>query len=87
MQYFIYVLKSKSYNNFYIGSTQDIENRIREHNSGRCRYTKGRIPWVLVYSEEFSTRSEAMKREKFLKGGKGREFLKGELNKVLNMER
>jgi putative endonuclease len=73
--YKVYVLKSISHNSRYVGSTEDLENRIAEHNQGRCRYTKGRMPWLLVYSEEFSTLSEARKREVFLKSGKGREFL------------
>ncbi|MEK7120362.1 MAG: GIY-YIG nuclease family protein [Patescibacteria group bacterium] len=73
--YNTYVLKSISHGNRYVGSTEDLKSRIVEHNKGRCRYTKGRIPWTLIYSEEFSTLSEARKRELFLKSGKGREFL------------
>ncbi len=80
MPYFVYVLKSKSHNNFYIGSTKDIEERIKEHNLGKCRYTSGRGPWELIYKEEYNSRSEAMKREKFLKSGKGREFLKSRIS-------
>ena len=60
----------------YTGHTQDLESRLAAHNRGLSRYTKQRGPWVLVYSEEFETRSEAMKREKFFKSGKGREALK-----------
>lgn len=73
--YYIYVLISIIYNNRYIGSTDDLGRRLREHNKGNCKYTKGRMPWKLVYSEEFETRAEAMKREKFLKSGQGRKFL------------
>ena len=59
-----------------MGHTNNIERRIIEHNSGLSPYTKNRGPWVLVYSEAFESRGEAMKRERFLKSGKGREFLK-----------
>ena len=76
MGYFVYVLFSKSYNQHYVGSTQDLEKRIWAHNEGLSRFTKGRRPWRLVYKEEYQTRGDAMKREKFLKSGQGREFIK-----------
>ena len=72
----IYILKSSTTGKLYTGSTQNLEARLRAHNDGLNPYTKGRGPWELMHSEEFPTRSEAMKREKFLKTGKGRDFLK-----------
>jgi len=80
--YYVYVIYSLSYNNYYTGSTENLENRLKEHNSGKCKYTSGRMPWQLVYKEEYSTRSEAMRREKFLKSGQGRKLLKDILSKV-----
>ncbi|MBU0573552.1 MAG: GIY-YIG nuclease family protein [Candidatus Margulisbacteria bacterium] len=74
--YYVYVLHSLSYNTYYVGSTEDTEKRLSEHNAGKCRYTSGRMPWQLVYKEEYNTRGEAMKREKFFKSGQGRKFLK-----------
>ncbi len=73
--FYIYVLKSCIYNNRYVGYTADIEKRISEHNSGKVRYTKGRMPWKLIYKEEYLTKTEARKRELFLKSGQGRKFL------------
>jgi putative endonuclease len=73
--YYIYIIKSISYGNRYIGSSKDIVERLKEHNQGKCRYTKGRKPWKLIYQESFVNRSQAMQREKILKSGKGREFL------------
>lgn len=61
---------------FYIGFSEDVEKRLKTHNQGKVRSTKSRKPFVLVHKEEFSTQSEALKREKFLKSGCGREFLK-----------
>lgn len=58
-----------------MGSANDVENRIHEHNLGKCRYTSGRKPWRLIYKEQFPARGEAMKREKFLKSGQGRAYL------------
>jgi putative endonuclease len=76
MVYFVYVLFSESYNQHYVGSTQNLEKRIWAHNEGLSRFTKGRGPWHLIYKEEYQTRSGAMKREKFLKSGQGRELIK-----------
>ena len=77
--YFVYVLESYNYHTRYIGSTNNVLKRIGEHNSGKCRYTSGRRLWNLIYQEQYRTRSEAMKRERFLKSGQGRKFL-DELN-------
>ncbi|MCF8366282.1 MAG: GIY-YIG nuclease family protein [Bacteroidales bacterium] len=76
MSFFTYILKSESHGNYYYGSTQNIEERLKYHNNGRVRYTKGRRPWELHYFEEFNNRSEAMKREKFFKSIDGYNFLK-----------
>ena len=73
--YFVYVLLSQTYHTRYVGSTENIEKRLNEHSSGKVRYTKGRKPWVLLYKEEYNTRTEARKRELFLKTGQGRKFL------------
>ncbi len=71
MFYYVYILKSTVEKRYYIGSTENIEERIAFHNSKRARWTKRYQPWVLVHSEEFQTRSEAVKRERFLKSLKG----------------
>ena len=78
--YSVYVLLSESTNKLYIGQTKDLSRRLLEHETGVARYTRGRGPWKLVLSEEYSTRSEAMEREKSLKSGKGRAWLKNMLN-------
>ena len=75
MSYFVYVIKSETHGTRYIGSTAYVPLRVQEHKAGHCRYTSGRRPWRLVHQETLSTRSEARKREIFLKSGKGREEL------------
>ncbi len=77
--FYVYVLKSSSTGRLYIGQTKDLANRINEHNNGIARYTRNRGPWTLVHTEEYETRSEAMVRERMLKGGQGREWLKRKL--------
>jgi putative endonuclease len=74
--YTVYVLHSDKDCKRYIGVTSDISRRIIEHNLGLVKSTKNRRPLVLIYKELFSNKSEAMKREKFFKTGKGREYLK-----------
>jgi putative endonuclease len=73
--YYTYVLKSKKDNKLYVGQTSNLLRRIIDHNLGLVKSTKHRKPLIKVYHETFNTRSEAMKREKFLKTGIGREFL------------
>ncbi|PKM99598.1 MAG: endonuclease [Elusimicrobia bacterium HGW-Elusimicrobia-2] len=79
--YFAYVLKNKNSGKYYHGHTDNLARRLFEHNEEKRHYAGVRGPWEIVYYEEFSTRSEAMEREKFFKGGSGREFLKNILNK------
>ena len=69
----LYILLSEKTNKFYIGSTGNLEDRIIRHNSGRSKATKSGIPWKLLYTEEFETRSEAIKREQELKSWKSHE--------------
>ncbi len=73
--FYVYVLWSSCLRKRYTGSTGDIKKRLLEHNRGCNKFTKGGIPWVLVHSEEFSSKEEAIKREKFLKTGHGRKWL------------
>ena len=74
--YFVYVLINTSTRKHYTGFTSDLTQRVGQHNSGITKSTKNRGIWELLYSERFATRSEAMRRERFLKTGQGREELK-----------
>jgi len=73
-----YILRSEKDNTYYYGSTNDLTNRIKYHNSGKVRYTKGHLPYKFHYSESFETRSEAMARERFFKSIDGYNWLKKE---------
>jgi putative endonuclease len=77
--FYTYALISNNHDRIYIGLTRNLESRIREHNAGKTKSTKYYIPWSLFYSEEFDTRLKARLREKKLKSGVGREFLKKKL--------
>lgn len=68
-KYFIYIIKCKDHT-YYIGKTNDIKKRLQQHNgvvAGGAKYTRGRRPVVLVYTEQYNSDSDAMKREIFLK--------------------
>ena len=78
--FYIYVLKSQKDNGFYIGQTNNLENRLKRHNAKQVRSTKSRAPLEIIYSEKFMTRAEAMQREKYLKSLKGGEAFKTIVN-------
>ena len=73
--YFVYVLWSQKIIKRYVGSSDDAESRLVEHNRGSNKFTKGGIPWIKIHQEEFATKTEALKREKYLKSGQGRKWL------------
>ena len=85
MPFWVYILQNEITGKLYKGHTSDLQSRLERHNcheAGSMRYTyKQKGPWKLIYSEEHSTHSEAMKREKFLKSGKGREWINSNILK------
>jgi len=78
--HYVYILKSKSTNNFhYIGLTSNLNKRLREHSKGKTPITKGYLPIYLVWYCIFNNRIRAAKFEKYLKSGSGRAFSKRHL--------
>ena len=75
MMFFTYILESSTTGKFYIGSTNNLEKRIIQHNKGYNKSTKGGIPWRLIHYFSFNTRSEAIKLEMKLKKMKSRKRL------------
>ena len=65
--YYSYILRSQKDGTYYYGSAENIDRRLDQHNNGKVRYTKGHRPYSLHYSEEFLTRTEAIRRENFYK--------------------
>jgi len=74
--FFVYVIKSiEGFR--YTGMTEDLQKRLAEHNNKNLSFwTKRGNDWKLIYYEEFTSKSDALNREKWLKGGSGRDFLK-----------
>ena len=71
-----YILKSRQDGTYYKGSCEHIERRLAQHNRGAVRSTKAKRPWELHYTEEFETKTEALKRERFFKSRSGYRWLK-----------
>lgn len=78
---FVYVIRSEKDGRFYVGMSADVEKRLNEHNSGKTRSTKAYRPWKFFFKEEFPTREEARKREKYLKSGFGKKWIKDKYNR------
>ena len=73
--YYVYVLQSEKEKS-YVGYTKDLKKRLKEHNAGRCKSTKGR-EWKLVYYEAYLSQDDALRREKALKSrGQAKRWLK-----------
>ena len=75
--YIVYAIQSEVDMRIYVGFTTNVAERIRWHNQGKTRSTKGYRPWKLIYKENVEDRISARKRELYLKSGCGKEFLKG----------
>jgi putative endonuclease len=76
MFFYVYVLKSLKDGNLYVGKTKDLKNRLKRHQKGYIKATKGRLPVKLVYYEAYRDKNKCGQQELFYKSGTGREALK-----------
>jgi putative endonuclease len=83
MSFHVYILYSARIKRTYVGMTSNLEARIKSHNVSSKGWTVRGRPWVLVHSEHFNSKADAMVREKELKSGKGRVFIKEVILKAL----
>ena len=81
--YYVYVLLSEKDKNFYIGFSENIEQRLNEHNAGKNVSTRSRRPFKLIYYEGHTLKSDALRREKYFKTSKGKTTLKQILKDAL----
>ncbi len=81
--FYVYVLLDKN-KNFYIGYSSDLKARFSEHLAKKVFATKHKLPLTLIYYESCLHKYDALNREKYLKSGPGRKFLKGRLKRYLN---
>ncbi|MWB95188.1 GIY-YIG nuclease family protein [Flavobacterium sp. GA093] len=76
-EFIVYILFSEKFNKNYTGYTSNLIERFKSHNSLETKgYTLKYRPWKVIHVEFFNSKSEAIKREKYLKTGIGREFIK-----------
>ncbi len=82
--HYVYVLFSHKDRKLYVGETNDVARRVWQHQSGLVLSTKQRLPVSLIYFEGYTNTYEAKRRERYLKGGNGRESLKHQLEMTLH---
>ena len=85
MQYYLYILYSEILDKYYIGSTSNLEDRLKKHNHAHKGFTSNGQPWKLLYNEVFENKSQALIREKQLKAWKNRERLESLIGNGLNL--
>ena len=77
--WYVYLLQSQKNGIWYIGSTKDLQKRILTHNSSNNKSTKSGVPWKVIYCEVCINKNDARARERYLKSGMGRRYLKNRL--------
>ncbi len=70
--FFVYAIKSRERNYIYVGLTNNVDRRLKEHNNYENRSTKAYAPFDLIFIEAFETRIDARKKELYLKSGVGK---------------
>jgi putative endonuclease len=78
--FYAYILRSLKDSSLYKGHCENLEERLIQHNSGQTKSIKHLIPFEVAYFESFTTREEALNREKYFKTAAGRRFIKFKLN-------
>ena len=79
----VYVLKGEKEGNLYTGYTNDLKERIKQHNEGKVKSTQNRLPLKLVYFEGCVNQQDATHREKYLKSSWGKRYIKERLKNYL----
>lgn len=85
MMYYVYVIQSKKDGKWYTGSTNDLRRRFNEHIFGKVSSTKNRGPFLLIYYEACLNEQDAKYRERYLKSGMGKRYLKNRLKRFLSL--
>ena len=75
MEYYTYIIQSKTTGKYYIGHTSNLERRLKEHNSGQTKSTRNGDPWDLVYTKTFPNSSESIKFELKIKRMKSKKYI------------
>lgn len=81
--FYTYVLRCEKTKTFYTGTTSNLEKRLEQHNKGQVFYTKNKLPLQLVYFEACLNKEDAYRRERYLKTGIGKRYIKNRIKKCL----
>ena len=85
LMFYTYVIQSRKSNRWYTGNTNDLRKRFKQHNQGKSAWTKSGSPWALVYYEACLNKDDTRSREKYLKTGMGKRYLKNRLKRFLSL--
>jgi len=83
--FYTYVLKSKKNARLYTGATENLQKRFKQHYSNQVESTKSRGPFTLIYYEACLNQQDAYSREKYLKSGMGKRYIKNRLKRFLSL--
>ena len=83
--YYVYILQSFKNNKWYTGYTNDLRKRFNQHQQNKSVYTKGRGPFKLIYYEASLREEDTIARERYLKSGMGKRYLKNRLKRSLSL--
>ncbi|MFA6391712.1 MAG: GIY-YIG nuclease family protein [Patescibacteria group bacterium] len=83
--WYTYLIQSQKDKHWYTGCTDDLRKRFKEHNNGMVNSTKGRGPFKLIYYEVCLNKNDAFAREKYLKSGMGKRYLKNRIKRFLTL--
>ncbi len=83
--FYTYLLKSEKDGRWYTGSTNDLRKRLKQHNDNQSTYTKNKGPWKIIYYETCINKKDGESREKYLKSGMGKRYLKNRLRHFLSL--
>ena len=65
--FYVYIIHSPHWQRYYVGSAEDVEKRLQQHNAGKSASTRAGMPWELIHTESFTTRADAVLRERKIK--------------------
>ncbi len=85
LMFYTYVIQSRKNKKWHTGCTDDLRKRLKQHNEGKSTWTKSGIPWGLIYYEACINKEDVRSREKYLKSGMGKRYLKNRLRHFLSL--
>ena len=82
MSFYVYILYSSGHDQYYVGHSKDLEDRIFRHTNSGSKSTKKANDWVIRYTEKFESRQEAMHREREIKNKKSKKYIEWLISSV-----